>query len=144
MEPDQKLQLQYYRDQTFGAASYQAANILCFFANDCKAYLPAIENRSAAYTNPTENPIAEEKMIKTALQIYPNPSQGTFTIHVEKAENVRHIYVVDVSGKFVTLTYNVNENNIKVSLKNASAGMHQVLITFADGTRQFGEVLIQN
>lgn len=64
-----------------------------------------------------ENSIAEEKVINS---IYPNPSDGLFSI---SGENIESIEVYDITGKLV-MQQNINASNATIDLTNKAKGVY--------------------
>ena len=64
-----------------------------------------------------ENSIAEEKVINS---IYPNPSDGLFSI---SGENIESIEIYDITGKLV-IQQNINASNATIDLSNKAKGVY--------------------
>ncbi len=63
------------------------------------------------------NSIAEEKVVSS---IYPNPSDGMFSI---SGENIESIEVYDITGKLV-MQQNINADNATIDLTNKAKGIY--------------------
>jgi len=88
-----------------GTARYQARNILCFFYNECEAYLIDAESDPRSQITTTNQSVEK---FEPSFSIYPNPasnwvmielSQGSYD-HLENPE----IIITDLTGKVIHQT----------------------------------------
>lgn len=62
------------------------------------------------------------------IQIYPNPANDNITINLGKNKNVRQISLVDLQGKILFSTSNLNQNILKIDLTNFSKGIYVLTV----------------
>ncbi|MFT5778156.1 MAG: hypothetical protein ACI837_001112 [Crocinitomicaceae bacterium] len=65
-------------------------------------------------------------------KLYPNPTQGTFTIDLANIETTLDVLVLNVNGQVVSISNHLNTNSINLDL-NVDAGIYFVNLRNADG-----------
>ena len=77
-------------------------------------------SKNVILTNINENTISE-------ISIYPNPSNGEFTINLTKIENAKHYEIIDAKGAIVKKAAIVNNNLTNVNI-NVMPGSYYIKI----------------
>jgi hypothetical protein len=70
--------------------------------------------------------------METTMKVYPNPSQGLFTIALNGAETIRLVEVFDIMGKRV-LTHNPNASQTVIDLTAFANGIYTLKMTSDSG-----------
>jgi hypothetical protein len=79
----------------------------------------------------------------TDLQVFPNPSSGTFTLHLQSAANEAiTIAISDITGRTVSNVTGVTNKDVEINL-NAPAGMYFVNVATTDGNRITRKIIVQ-
>ncbi|MCB2209197.1 MAG: T9SS type A sorting domain-containing protein [Bacteroidetes bacterium] len=99
----------------------------------------SISDWSEVWSFETEGPDGiDENFDAHALQIYPNPSNGEFTVQINSLINgIYHLSVVDLVGKKLyeqDIDCNVGENAQKFNLQHLEKGIYLVHIKKGEGT----------
>jgi hypothetical protein len=76
------------------------------------------------------NELADE----TALDIYPNPSTGLFTLTIPQELAVQTIAITDVNGRTVKTVAVSGALQYTMNLSNLEAGIYLVNVATVDGT----------
>lgn len=82
-----------------------------------------------------------EAFVKENLQIFPNPTDGIFTINSDFDETIT-LQILDVLGKQVLKTYNLNKGTNQINASELSKGVY--LMKFQIGVNTYTERLIVN
>jgi hypothetical protein len=86
-----------------------------------------------------------EQTLENGISIYPNPSNGTFTLAVDANVGDLVIVITDMQGRVV---YSSNESNVQagfvkqINLENAAAGMYLMHIS-ANGQTRTDKISVQ-
>jgi Secretion system C-terminal sorting domain/Carboxylesterase family len=72
--------------------------------------------------------------METTMKVYPNPSQGLFTIALNGAETIRLVEVFDIMGKRV-LTHNPNASQTVIDLTAFANGIYTLKMTSDSGLK---------
>src|SRR6478752_4205566 len=83
-----------------------------------------IDNIQIVRLNPTGT---KENILANSLNIYPNPSNGTFTVNLPKGQQFE-LQVTDLTGKVIS-TQAVKTNSAQVILENSAKGIYLLKIT---------------
>lgn len=83
----------------------------------------------------------EEVFLKKNLKIFPNPTDGIFTINSDFDETIT-FQILDVLGKQVLKTYNLNKGTNQINASELSKGVY--LMKFQIGVNIYTERLILN
>ena len=71
-----------------------------------------------------ENATMVSKIVENNIKLYPNPSNGKFTIN---GENINNIIVTDINGRIIK-SINVNSNSININLSDKQKGIYFIKI----------------
>ena len=93
---------------------------------------------TANYTTLTTG-IDENNFVKQNLKVFPNPTNGMFTVNSEFDENVT-LEILDVLGKQVLKTYKLNKGTNQINASELSKGVY--LMKFNVGGNSYTERLI--
>jgi hypothetical protein len=127
------------RDTYQGRASYQAGNILCFYANICVDEDPL--NLALIGRNPVNEVQSEEAFEIIENQgdfiLYPNPNEGSFVIKGIQNTEINHIEIQDIQGKIMNFeTLKINEETAQINFNTAIRGIYIVRIWKTTGEIQ--------
>ncbi len=61
------------------------------------------------------------------ISIYPNPTNSTFTIHVDQPDQVQYYEITDLNGNLI-MTGSINTNNTQVESSEMAAGVYLIKI----------------
>jgi len=93
----------------------------------------AIDTMEEAESGTTE-PIAYMDIIdKTAITIYPNPTQGHLTIDIDNIPEESSIRIYDMNGKILLQKSNI-ENSTEIDLSSQSSGSYILRIDLSGKT----------
>ena len=93
----------------------------------------------AIVTNTVENEIVEKTTgitnpaILAALNVYPNPSTGTYQLSVSNGLEVTSLRVYDLIGNVILTRDNVNANEAIINLENNANGVYFLEVSTKDG-----------
>ncbi|GAB4133871.1 MAG: hypothetical protein Fur0041_06470 [Bacteroidia bacterium] len=103
-------------------------------ANGCSAF-------SAVY-NMTD--VGMNEMIAGELSVYPNPSNGMFSVNIDQQGMSAILEVVDITGRTVYAQQLIAASTGKYDLQlNGERGMYMVRITFENGTIAASRIIIE-
>ncbi len=139
LSPENIVFLLNARDTYEGRASFQASNILCFYASICEERDPmelgAIGRSQVAQG--IEGKAFEVLENQGEFILYPNPNEGTFVIKGMKDTEISQIEIQDIHGK--TLHFELSRINAftsEIDFKGAVRGIYIVRIWNVDGEAQ--------
>ena len=74
--------------------------------------------------------------LENSVQIYPNPSEGTFTVQAGKEKELRRIDIFDISGRLVysRVADPAARTGYSIELTEVPKGIYLVRCIFAEGT----------
>ena len=84
--------------------------------------------------------VVDEEIIQEAL-IYPNPTNGSFTI--SNAANLKTIRIIDISGKELMQLKNNSNETIHLDLTSFSEGMYLLMMTYDNEMEVTKKLMIQ-
>lgn len=101
----------------------------------------AAEARNGFVLNDTSNDLFENSSNKNSIEevlnvnVFPNPSSGTFKLSFSKSLNSREIQVFDISGRSVDYEIqDISIDSLVIRLKNTEAGIYTMNIITNEGT----------
>lgn len=135
-----------YDAGTDSGANYSSANL---------PTVPAVPISSLINSGPfNSNPIGtltvtlnqvlsvDENAIEN-VSIYPNPSDGAFTVKSKSSNPVKSIQVYDVLGKLTNSTQNKSlSTDYRLNLSNLDEGVYMLRITYQNGLTSVNKVII--
>ncbi|MBO4531240.1 MAG: T9SS type A sorting domain-containing protein [Paludibacteraceae bacterium] len=108
-------------------------------------YAPPSGNTRKSVISGDEFEIAEEEMMEqneeTKFDIYPNPSDGQFTISLGAIEGPYNIEIIDIMGR-VIYTKSDNKNEVNVDLSDKGSGVYHVKV-YTNNKTWSSQVLIK-
>lgn len=118
-------------------------NLICIQVDDA-AYSTTYWTNIDATASFSENCglSVAENTLALASSIYPNPSNGSFTIALDKNYSQASVQVVDVLGKVVIST-TLNHQTSTIDMKNAPKGVYFVKLLTSEGTQSITKVVIE-
>lgn len=88
-----------------------------------------MEPISETVTNPNNTEISLEPISERSIKVYPNPTNGIFSIDISSIEReIKYIQVYDISGSIIHSTKNGFENNEQIDLTKYPAGVYIIKI----------------
>jgi len=80
------------------------------------------------YTLTAPSAVNEKDLSESSLQIYPNPTHGTFTLMMENVSETQkaNIEITDITGKVIWKTQTVGNIVEKVNLSSQAKGIYFV------------------
>ena len=84
--------------------------------------------------NPNSQASLQEFQLPTEFSIYPNPSEGLYTIEYMNENPSGFVSIYDLTGKIVA-TYSINSKKTQIDLSNCMSGIY-LLITSNGITRK--------
>ena len=79
-------------------------------------------------------------LMEFGISIYPNPSNGIFTINFAKVSNFGKVVITDITGRVIFTSKLQNTKILKVDLSNQVAGIY--IINFKSETKNFSSKII--
>ncbi|MDD2345255.1 MAG: T9SS type A sorting domain-containing protein [Bacteroidales bacterium] len=80
--------------------------------------------KSASIANDVDNYFTNDSHLKNNLSIYPNPSQGIFTVENSKSSvDIESIEIYNSSGMKIYSNFDINSNVYQINLNNQSKGL---------------------
>lgn len=127
------------RDTYTGRASYQASNILCFYADMCENMDPM--NLATIGRTQGENSGQSETITvledKGDFVLYPNPNEGTFVIKGKNKAEIKRVEIRDIQGKTMAFeVMEINDETVQIDFNSAKRGIYIVQIWSIDDTVQ--------
>ncbi len=84
----------------------------------------------------------DDSAIET-VSIYPNPSNGEFTLQSKASNPVRTLQVYDVLGKFTNSIQNIDlKTDYKLNLAELDQGIYMLRLTYQNGTTSVNRVIL--
>jgi hypothetical protein len=84
----------------------------------------------------------DEKGKKNSISLYPSPSSGLISVHLENAPNEMKICVYDLVGNCLWNKSFTNKSNVNIDLSDQSRGIYFVEIV-SDGKKSVNKIVIQ-
>ena len=75
--------------------------------------------------------------------IYPNPSNGNFTLNFSDFNTVKKLNIVDVIGKVVYQNNSITKHSIHIDLSHLSRGLYQIIIVDNNNKKTQKELIIK-
>ena len=84
-----------------------------------------------------KQPTGQEELLASAVQIYPNPSEGVFNIEVGSNQNIT-VAVMDIMGNSIEKT--AITGNGKLDLSKQAAGVYVIHLSDENGNHLYEKV----
>ena len=62
------------------------------------------------------------------FNIYPNPSNGDFELNINDYQRVNEIRIIDIVGKTIYFTSEINSSSVNFNLENLSSGIYRIIL----------------
>jgi PKD repeat protein len=84
----------------------------------------------------------EELGSNTNLSVYPNPSNGMFTVSAKNNTNITNIKVMDILGK-VVYSQSMKTNNTQVDITNMNKGLYMIILEDDNNKSYSGKIVVE-
>ena len=128
----------YSANNTFSNLAAATYKVLVKDANNCSTYIfvpIALQSTTCFSSNKTEEKIMADPLIAiqpSQLAIYPNPASTIATLRIKDNRKAIAITIMDVSGKILWQTQNLNSNQINLPVEKLSRGIYMVAVSDGD------------
>lgn len=80
------------------------------------------------------SPVEESSISDTSLKVFPNPSNGLFTVNLKEDQFAKNIKVIDVNGKMIWEIKNpTRSTRHQINLHEASTGVYTLIVETNSG-----------
>ena len=84
--------------------------------------------------------LALDEFDLNVFRVYPNPSQGTFTL--KGKTSIQSFTIFDIHGRLIQSAKNMNSNEVNIQLNNKSKGLYLIKLEDIDGNISSKKIII--
>lgn len=102
---------------------------------------PIITN---TFTTEFYEPLANPSFDATSFTVHPNPSSEIVFVNLNtSSESISKVQIMDVMGKIVLSSLEVNSNQASINIENVSSGIYFVEVTTQNGLKSVKKLIVK-